>query len=101
MAARLNPKNDARTRDTIRTTQLVKRLQAFALSEDDPQTKRPVEMSKEQVRAATALLAKTLPDLRATEHSAGDGFTGGFVLMGQPEAKDAQEWATQHSPIGK
>ncbi len=73
MAARLNPTNDERTRSTIRTTQLVKRLQGFALSEDDPQSGRPVVMDKTQVHAAIALLKKTLPDLVSTTMTGGDG----------------------------
>jgi len=69
MAARLNPKNDDRARDAIRTTQLVKRLGAFALSENDEQTGKPVEMTPAQVKAAVALLKKTIPDLQSIEGS--------------------------------
>lgn len=98
MAARLNPRQDDRCRSAIQTSQLINRLQGFALSSPDPQTGKPILMSDGQVRAATSLLAKTLPDLRSIEHSAGDGFTGGFVLMGQREAKSAEEWSRQHSP---
>ena len=99
MAVRLNPKQDDRTRSAIRTSQLVNRLQMFALSEPDPSSihGKPVEMTADQVRAATALLAKTLPDLKAVEHSAADGFVGGFVLLGQREARDSVEWSNQHA----
>ena len=69
MAARLNPKHDQRTRDKIRTSQLINRLEAFALCEEDPQTKKPVKMESHQVSAALGLLRKTLPDLQATELS--------------------------------
>lgn len=67
MAARLNPQQDARTRDLIRTTQLVKRLEGFALRENDPQTDKPVKMTPGQVKAAIALLKKTMPDLQNIE----------------------------------
>lgn len=40
---------------------------------NDPQTKRPVEMSDTQVRAAVALLKKTLPDLSQQAHTDGEG----------------------------
>lgn len=66
MAARLNPKNDERARDAIATTQLVKRLNGFALEEKDPQTSKPIKMSPDQVRAALGLLKKTIPDLAVT-----------------------------------
>ena len=69
MAARLNPKNDERARAAIQTTQLVKRLQGFALSELDAQSLKPIEMSASQVKAAVALLKKTIPDLVNTELS--------------------------------
>ena len=65
VAARLNPKQDERTRSAIRTTQLVKRLQAFALSEKDDADQK-VEMTADQVRAALGLIKKTLPDLSST-----------------------------------
>jgi hypothetical protein len=65
VAARLNPKQDERTRSAIRTTQLVKRLQAFALSETDDANQK-VEMTADQVRAALGLIKKTLPDLTST-----------------------------------
>lgn len=73
MAARLNPQQDERTRSAIRTTQLVKRLQDFALGQLDPQTEKPVRMNRDQVNAALGLLKKTLPDLVSTTLSAPDG----------------------------
>lgn len=73
MAARLNPQQDDRTRSAIRTTQLAKRLESFALSEADPQTGKPVKMSKEQVAAALGLLRKTLPDMSNVSLSGPDG----------------------------
>lgn len=68
MAARLNPKQDDRARDAIATTQLVKRLNGFALEENDPQTRKPIKMSPDQVRAALGLLKKTIPDLAVVQH---------------------------------
>jgi hypothetical protein len=79
MAARLNPKNDQRARDAIQTTQLCKRLNLFALGEDDPcYPGKKLEMSDGQIRAAVALLRKTIPDLAVTQHT-GEG--GGPVRM--------------------
>jgi len=73
MAARLDTRTLDHIRSKIQTIQLVKRLQSFALSEDDPQTKRPVQMSADQVRAAVALVKKTVPDLAVTQHTGPDG----------------------------
>ena len=69
MPARLNPSHDARTRDKIKTSQLLNRLTSFGLGEKDPQTNKPVEMSSAQVTAALGVLRKTLPDLSNTELS--------------------------------
>lgn len=73
MAARLNPQHDALTRDKIRTSQLINRLNAFALEENDPQSDKPVKLSRDQIRAIEILLKKTLPDLTATELTGADG----------------------------
>jgi hypothetical protein len=62
-------------RDRIRTSQLVKRLQGFVEGKLDPKTKRPIELSSPQVRAALGLLRKTLPDLTAVTHSGKIEFT--------------------------
>jgi hypothetical protein len=68
MAARINPMNE-KHRETIKTTQLLKRVQMYALNEPDPQSGRPVEMTATQVRAAELLLNKVLPNLQAVEGS--------------------------------
>ena len=68
MPARLNPKQDERTRNVIQTTQLVKRLNKFALDEESS-----IRMSGDQVRAALGLLRKTIPDLAVTAHTGEDG----------------------------
>jgi hypothetical protein len=73
MAARLRPRNDDLSRAAIQTTQLVKRLNSYALAEKDPQTNKPVQMSSDQVRAALGLLRKTIPDLAVTAHTNADG----------------------------
>ncbi len=68
MATRLNLKHDEHTRAKIQTSQLVNRLNRFALDENDS-----VRMSSDQVRAALGLLKKTIPDLSVTSLNGGDG----------------------------
>lgn len=67
MAVRLNPKHDEATRAKIQTSQLVNRLNSFALDQTDS-----VRMTSDQVRAALGLLRKTIPDLAVTAHT-GEG----------------------------
>jgi len=70
MAARtVKVKHDDATREKIRTSQLLNRLHAYALSEDDPQSGKPVELSSTQVKAIEVLLRKSLPDLQSVEGS--------------------------------
>jgi hypothetical protein len=64
---RLNPQQSERTRSAIATSQIINRLNAFVLSQNDPQTDKPVEMSQGQVTAAVALLKKVLPDLSSVD----------------------------------
>ena len=61
MAARLNPRHDAKTREKIQTSQLINRLNKFV--------KGDVEMSSQQVTAALGLLRKSLPDLSAVDQT--------------------------------
>ena len=68
MAARLNPQQDTRCREAIQTTQLVKRLSAFALNKPDD-TGNIVELDSLKLRAIEILLKKTLPDLSNVEIS--------------------------------
>lgn len=68
MATRLSPKHDELTRSKIQTSQLVNRLNKFALDQTDS-----VRMSSDQVRAALGLLRKTIPDLAVTSHTGADG----------------------------
>lgn len=66
MAARtVKVKHDDATREKIRTSQLLNRLHAYALSEDDPQTLKPVDLTPSQVKAIEVLLRKALPDLQS------------------------------------
>lgn len=86
MAARLNPKQDQRSRDAIKTTQLVKRLNCFALNElDDAGNK--VEIDSTRLRAIEVLLKKTLPDLSAVTLSNPEGETFKTEEVGQGAAK--------------
>ena len=74
MAARLLKRNDDMSRAAIQTTQLVKRLNFFALGQVDPSCPhKTVEMTDGQIRAALGLLRKTIPDLAVTAHTGGDG----------------------------
>lgn len=57
MAARINPYHDAKTREKIKTSQLINRLEKIANGE--------VKAEPHQVTAALGLLKKTLPDLSA------------------------------------
>ncbi len=76
------------TRAAIQTTQLVKRLQNYALSqaeanatdEDAP----PVELDAGRLRAIEILLRKSLPDLQSVTMETGEG---GFVVTVAPETK--------------
>lgn len=56
-----------KTRDKIRTTELKNRLEAYALGQIDPNTGEPLKLEPAQVKAIQVLLAKTLPDLSASD----------------------------------
>ncbi len=60
-----------RTREAIRTTQLVKRLQIFALGEKDEQG-LDVELDANKLRAIEVLLRKSLPDLSSVTLEGGE-----------------------------
>lgn len=89
MAARIDKRHSDETRAKIRTSQLINRLTDHALSE------RPL-MDASQVAAAKILIAKTLPDLTATEISGPDG---GPLLVSATPLTPAQ-WAAQHADDG-
>lgn len=65
------------TRAAIQTTQLIKRLQAFALGEREPNSSseddKPVELDANKIRAIDILLKKALPDLAQTALTDADG----------------------------
>ena len=64
MAARLNLRQQDQTRSAIQTTQLVKRLQCFALGEKDD-ADNAVDLDPNRLKAIEILLRKSLPDLSA------------------------------------
>jgi len=57
MAARLNLRQQEQTRSAIQTSQLINRLQDFALGT------KPVEIDTARLKAIEILLRKSLPDL--------------------------------------
>lgn len=74
-----NAMNIAETRERVRTTQLINRLENHALGQ--------VDMSNTQVQAALGLLKKTLPDLAAqTNPDGGTPETILRVVTGVPRA---------------
>jgi len=89
MAARLSLKHDEMTRSKIRTSQLVNRLQAFVFGENDPTSKKPVIMTRDQLNAATTLLSKTLPSLSNVEMSGEGGGPLVVEIVKFGAAKDA------------
>lgn len=62
MAARINLRQQDQTREAIKTTQLIKRLQFYALSEND-EAGNVVELDAGRLKAIEVLLRKSLPDL--------------------------------------
>lgn len=68
MAARNRTAINERARDAIKTTQLIKRLQQYALGEKGDQGET-IKMDATKLRAAEILLRKTLPDLSNVQHS--------------------------------
>ena len=68
------------TRAAIKTTQLVKRLQAFALGENEAKAPagedpKPVEIDAGRLKAIEILLRKSLPDLSAVTLANPEGET--------------------------
>ena len=70
MAARKHLSHDTKTRDKIRTSQLINRLEKFVLSEVDESCGEKVDLSPAQVSAALGLIKKTLPDLASVAFDA-------------------------------
>lgn len=63
-----NQRQQEQTRNAIRTTQLIKRLQWYALGETDDQG-AIVDLDANKLRAIDILLKKVLPDLAAVQYS--------------------------------
>ena len=97
MAARINKKHDQWTRDKIKVTQLVNRLQAAALGTIDPNTGKPLEMTPGQMKAAEVLLKKALPDLSCIEqHNTGEEKT--YLVQVPMQSATAEEWQKIATP---
>ena len=81
MAARTgipNKRQQDQTRAAIKTSQLVNRLQGFALGENETHAKKgeepkPIEIDSNRLRAIEILLRKSLPDLQSIALETGEG----------------------------
>ena len=74
----LSKDQQERVRAGIQTTQLVNRLQCYALGLPEPNAKDgapPAEIDAARLKAIEILLKKTLPDLKSIEHSGDVGVT--------------------------
>lgn len=84
MATRLNRTHDAKTRDKIKTSQLINRLYSF--------TKGEIELTNGQIRGIEILLKKTLPDLSSVAVTGDDenpvAVTTKIELVGVPAGGD-------------
>jgi hypothetical protein len=67
MAARLRAKHQDYVRTKIQTSQLINRLEKYALSDDE------AEITPGRLKAIEILLRKSLPDLSATQLTGADG----------------------------
>lgn len=78
MAARKNKiLHDDKTKERIRASQLLNRLNSFANGE--------IEMTQAQVNAARVVIGKIIPDLKAVEHSSNpDKPMRGVLVWGEP-----------------
>jgi hypothetical protein len=68
MAARLKPRHQDEIRDKIQTSNLITRVQKYALGELGDE-----DISSNRLNAIKLLLAKTLPDLSSVEMSGLNG----------------------------
>ncbi len=73
MAARLNGAHQADVRLKIKTSQLINRLQDYALAEPDPKTGVTVEIDAGRIKAIEILLRKALPDLSQVSGAGEEG----------------------------
>ena len=76
------------TRDKIQAGQIINRLHKCVMGE--------IELSSQQVAAASKLLNKVLPDLQAAQIT-GDVHHHNYALM-PDEAMTADEWQMKHAP---
>lgn len=77
----------ARTRAAIKTTQLVNRLQGFALQQNDGKTGEKIEIDSRRLKAIEILLRKSLPDLASISLETGpEGIQ--IAVYGGAQAKD-------------
>lgn len=75
MAARtsaISPRQQEQTRSAIKTTQLIKRLQVYALGELDADDKPKAEIDAGRLKAIEILLRKSLPDLSSITLEGGE-----------------------------
>lgn len=75
MARRLTTRQADNVKDCIKTSLILKKLQDHIVNPE------LTPLSNTQRAAADILLRKVLPDLRATEHSAGDGASVGVQFV--------------------
>ncbi len=80
--------HDERTKEKIKTTQLINRLQNHALG--------LVEMTASQVRATEILLKKTTPDLSASDNK--NEITHHYVADVPTVSDTTEQWQQQHVP---
>ena len=73
-------------RARIQTDRLIKRLQCFALDENDPANGLPVELDPQKMKAFEILLRKSLPDLASVTLETGEK---GFHVHLHQDAKKA------------
>ena len=86
MAARLNTAHQQDVRLKIKTSQLVNRLQDFALDGVDPKTGNPIEIDGQRMKAIEILLRKSLPDLSSVDVAA--TLNGGLTITIAPKDSD-------------
>ena len=79
MAARLNLRQQEQTRAAIKTTQLVKRWQCYALGEKD-EAGNEVDLDAGRLRAIEVLLRKSLSDLSSVTISGDEENPLAFVI---------------------
>lgn len=86
----LNRAHQKDIREKIKTSQLINRLQAFALGEKAPNAAedddKALELDQARLKAIEILLRKSLPDLSAVTHEGG-GENGEIIFRTVYEGK--------------